>query len=305
MYAYDEYMPKLLAAHSQLWGAAPEPVRLSAGFTNTVFTVGKFILKICHDPANEADFRREGEFLLLHGGDFPFVPQLYACSCTRITTPFYYEILERIDGAALYSVWPELRKSERQRVIDTLGYMISELHMMKGAKLDWRKINRDAVSAALDAVGGQRCLSGDDLARLRALLPRFDGFFGEAERAVFIHNDLHFDNLIYDRGTLKLIDFERSRYAPPDMELDILLRMCREPAKFAGAEFEPFVRREDYEGIEKRLRKACRELFEAPRLNERLAVYELIYELRQLARYPENAEIKERVMSAALLIEGE
>ena len=60
------------------------------------------------------------------------------------------------------------------------------------------------------------------------------------EHLDIIHNDLHFDNIFYKDGKIKIIDFERSMYAPKDFELDILYRMIRKPWKFASEETEQY-----------------------------------------------------------------
>src|SRR5206468_6809789 len=62
---------------------------------------------------------------------------------------------------------------------------------------------------------------------------RLDAFPPEPE--ALVHADAHFGNIMWDQGRPRisaLLDFEGARPAPPDLELDTLLRFAREPELF-------------------------------------------------------------------------
>ncbi len=119
---------------------------------------------------------------------------------------------------------------------------------------------------------------------------------------VLIHNDLHFDNIFYNDGKIKLIDFERSMYAPRDFELDILYRMIRKPWKFASEETERYTDSSDYTNIMLYIEKYYPELVSNPNLHQRLAIYDMVYFLEQLVKHPELEELKNDVIFGAKVV---
>jgi thiamine kinase-like enzyme len=126
--------------------------------------------------------------------------------------------------------------------------------------------------------------------------------FLKSEEFVLVHNDLHFDNIFYKDGKIKLIDFERSIYAPKDFELDIFYRMIRKPWKFASEETEKYVDIKDYSNIMNYIDKYYHELFEIDNLYIRLAIYDIVYFLEQLLEYPHLKELKDDILSAVDIV---
>lgn len=117
-----------------------------------------------------------------------------------------------------------------------------------------------------------------------------------------IHNDLHFDNIIYNYGKIKLIDFERSIYAPKDFELGILYRMIRKPWKFASEETEEYTKLSDYENIMAYIEKYYPELISIDNLYKRLGIYDVIYYLKHYINNPSIMELKEDILKASKIV---
>ena len=138
---------------------------------------------------------------------------------------------------------------------------------------------------------------------LESAYSKFDGYL-QSDEFVLIHNDLHFDNVFYDNGKIKLIDFERSIYAPRDFELDILYRMIRKPWKFASEENEQYTKLEDYENIMSYIEKYYPELIHIDNLYQRLAIYDIVYFLKQYVNAPQYDELKQDVLNAAKIVVG-
>ena len=115
-------------------------------------------------------------------------------------------------------------------------------------------------------------------------------------RFAFIHNDLHFDNIFYNDGKIKLIDFERSMYAPRDYELDILYRMIRKPWKYASESTEKYIDSSDYANIILYIEKYYKELVSIPYLSQRLAIYDMVYNLKHLIKHPDLNELKNDIV---------
>ena len=83
---------------------------------------------------------------------------------------------------------------------------------------------------AYDKVNSLNIFSEEEKDLINKAYLKFDEYL-DSDEFVLVHNDLHFDNIFYKDGKIKLIDFERSLYAPKDFELDIIYRMIRKPWK--------------------------------------------------------------------------
>ena len=129
----------------------------------------------------------------------------------------------------------------------------------------------------------------------------FDKYL-ESDEFVLVHNDLHFDNIFVDNGKIRIIDFERSMYAPRDFELDIFYRMIRKPWKFASEETEEYTDASQYLNIMSYVNKYYPELINTPNLYVRLGIYDMVYFLAQLVRHPELDELKNDVLVAAKVV---
>ena len=101
------------------------------------------------------------------------------------------------------------------------------------------------------------------------------------------------DNLLLTKNNkLKIIDFETSLYAPMDYELDIFLRMCRNPWKYASEEDEQFIKIEDYKNIKKYLKEFYPDIFLINHFNIRSKIYDLEYNLKLLSKFPNDLQLK-------------
>ena len=109
-----------------------------------------------------------------------------------------------------------------------------------------------------------------------------------AERPrVLTHGDLWLGNLLTDdRGNLTgLLDFDRMALAPPDRELDMLVRFWRYPWSFVPPEWEQtYVAALDFSDIAGIVRY-CSAGLARDELAARLGVMELAYRLDKVARF--------------------
>lgn len=117
---------------------------------------------------------------------------------------------------------------------------------------------------------------------------RLGSFTGDT--AVLVHGDIHFANLLWDGNRLSaVLDFECAQPTARDVELDTLLRYTREPERYrqpGGGQGPARAALADFPG---QLAGAYPELFAHPRLRERLAVYEALWQLLRLLHYPPGA----------------
>lgn len=107
-----------------------------------------------------------------------------------------------------------------------------------------------------------------------------------------IHNDLHFDNIFLDKNNqIKIIDFNDSLVAPFDYDYRILF-MCEEkPWKWANIEMDPYQKPEDYKNIKIYIKRYCDKLGKIKYLDERMYIYEILDDMRNLPKY----KLKEQV----------
>ena len=292
---------KIIQQNSSLFGNNPIVKRINVGFTNTLYDINdKYIIKICTNLSNEEKFKKEINFYNSNI-DNDLIPKLYYSSIDKTKVPYMYEIIEKIDGVSLYDVWHELDESEREQIIKQLCEAMKKFHSNKGEAYDWVGKTSNLFVDYLEKTKEKGLFKKDELSLLNTVYAKFPELL-KSDEFVLVHNDLHFDNIFYKNGRIKLIDFERSIYAPRDFELDILYRMIRKPWKFASEENEQYTKLSDYENIMSYIEKYYPELIHTENLYKRLAIYDIVYYLKQYINAPQYDELKEDLLSAAKLV---
>ena len=293
----NEIVKQIIGNHESLFGTDPVVNKINIGFTNTLYNVNdSFIIKICTDVNNEEKFKKEINFYNSNK-DNDLIPKLYFSSTDKDNVPYMYEILEKIDGVSLYDVWHKLNESERESIIKQLCEAMKGFHSNKGTPYNWLKRTSDLFNCYYEKAKELKIFSSEELSLLDNAYLKFSELL-KSDEFVLVHNDLHFDNIFYNNGNIKLIDFERSIYAPKDFELDILYRMIRKPWKFASEENEQYTKLSDYENIMPYIEKYYPEIIKTPNLYKRLAIYDIVYFMKQLVEYPHLDELKNDVLSA-------
>lgn len=172
------------------------------------------------------------------------------------------------------------------------------IHSNTGESYDWIKKIKDQFVSLYEKAKQLNIFSEEEQRLLDCAYVKFEKYL-EFNEFVLIHNDLHFDNIFFNDGKIKLIDFERSMYAPRDFELDIIYRMIRKPWKFASDETEQYTNSSDYLNIMSYIEKYYPELVNIPNLYKRLAIYDIVYFLKHLIQYPDIEELKNDILLAA------
>jgi len=291
----------IIENNKSLFGDCKSIDKINVGFTNTIFNVdNKYIVKICTDINNEGKFKKEINFYNANI-DNELIPKLYYFNTEKKDVPYMYEILEKVDGVALFDVWHTFSEEQREEVIKQLCEAMKVFHSNKGEKYDWVKKTSDLFIGLYDKVKSLKLFTDEEYKLLDNAYDKFSKYL-KSDEFVLVHNDLHFDNIFYDNGKIKLIDFERSLYAPKDFELDIIYRMIRKPWKFASEANEKHTNISDYKNIMTYIEKYYRELIHVDYLYERLAIYDIVYYLKQYLEYPSIMELKENILNAAYVL---
>ena len=297
----DTIIDLIVKNNSSLFGQEPTIEKINIGFTNTLYKVNDlFIVKVCTDLSNEDEFKREIDFYKSNKKN-SLIPKLYYANIEKKDVPYFYEILEKIKGISLYNVWHTYSEEQREDIIRQLCDAMKQMHNIKGEKYDWSNYMKKEFNPLYEEAQRLNIFTEEEQKLLEQAYSRFDTYL-ESDEFVLVHNDLHFDNIFVYDGKIKIIDFERSMYAPRDFELDIFYRMIRKPWKFASEETEEYTDVSQYSNIMSYVQKNYPELLSNPNLYERLGIYDMVYFLAQLVRHPELDELKVDVLSAANVV---
>ena len=246
----QEIINTIIKKNSQLFGDNPQIKKINVGFTNTIFVVNDlYIIKICTNENNENNFKKEINFYKENIGNNLF-PKLYVFDVNKKDVPYCYEIIEKIDGVSLYNVWHTLSDDERENIIKQLCEAMKTIHSNKSKEqnFDWNNYLQNQFTKLYSKAKTLNVFTEQEQKLIEYAFSKFSKYL-KKEELVLVHNDLHFDNIFYKDGKIKIIDFERSMYAPKDFELDILYRMIRKPWKFASEETEQYTNSSDYNNI--------------------------------------------------------
>lgn len=292
----EDVINKIVISNKSLFGSNPIVEKINIGFTNTLYSINNsFIVKICTNISNEEKFKKEINFYNSNK-DNDLIPKLYYSCIDKKDVPYMYEIIEKIDGESLYNVWYKLDENERENIIKQLCDAMKKFHSKKSEPYNWNEKTKNIFTNAFEKVKELKIFSEKEIELINEAYSKFDNYLNSNE-FVLVHNDLHFDNIFYKDGKIKLIDFERSLYSPRDFELDIIYRMVRKPWKFASEKTEKYVNKDDYSNIMKYIEKYYPEIF-IKNNYKRLAIYDLVYYIKQIFEYPNSEELKNDILNA-------
>ena len=288
----EEYLNKIINDNDIL-NRNMKCVKVNAGFTNTVYILdNKYIIKICSDKNNKDRFTQEIKFYLSNN-DNKYIPRLYNYYISD-NKDYSYEIIEKVEGVTLYNVWHTLSLEERKYVLKLVVDMMKSIHKIKGEVYNIALYIKNKLNNEMNEVSN--LFDSVVLDRFNNIIKNIDRYFMDNDFRL-IHGDLHFDNILIDSSNnIKVIDFERSLSAPIDYELDIFLRMCYNPIKYASLEEEKYVNNNDYKDIPKYLKEYYPEIFNFKYFDIRHLIYDLEANLRILPRFKDDVELKNKVI---------
>lgn len=296
-----EIIDKIVQQNSSLFSNNPKINKVDVGFTNTIYNVNDlYIVKIFTNENNEDNFKKEIDFYNANKNNC-LIPKLYYSSTDKQDIPYFYEIIEKVEGVSLYNVWHTFSEEQREDMIKQLCEAMKQMHSNVSCTYDWTKYMKDQFTSSYTKAKELNIFNEEEQKLLDYAFSKFEKYL-ESDDFVLIHNDLHFDNIFVNDGKIKIIDFERSIFAPRDFELDILYRMVRKPWKFASEGTEQYTDSSDYTNIMLYINKYYPKLLDVPNLSQRLAIYDMMYFLEQLVEHPKIDELKENVISASKIV---
>lgn len=265
---------------------------INAGFNNTLFNVNdKYVIKVCTNKNKEDEFKVEYNFYKANLNN-KFIPKLYKFDDSKKDIEYVYEILEKLDGNTLYYYWYKMEETERENTIKKLMDIIKEFHISTVDENDWKgKITSDIEK---NIIRCKELFNCDDYNMILESIKKYDLYLNDNYFSL-LHNDLHFDNIIYNNGDLKIIDFNDSIVAPIDFEFRQLYMCQEQPWKWANIEMDPLQKAEDYKYIWKYIKDNYEKLSSIKYLEERMIIYSIWNDSGHLIRF-KTKELIDRII---------
>ena len=271
-----------------------EILKADSGFTNSVFYVDKnYVVKICNDSKKKKKLDKEIDFY--KHSKLPFIAKYLA---DGQIDDYRYLIISYISGVPLYKIWHKLNFTEREEMVKQLAYILSAFHSQSYHYLPSEIIflnwgDKWQKSFSLNVTELQK--RNFNTQKIEEFANnKLDIIFRE-QKLGLVHNDTHFDNLLLDGKTLKLIDFDRVLYGSIDYEFLIIKSMIDNPYKFANEEDEKNTKQEDYKDILVLLEKYYPKMFDFEFLEDRIFIYQFIYNLGQGFEYNRNDWVEKEI----------
>ncbi len=283
---YDSLITKIIANTSFL--SNTDYQYINSGFTNTIYKVGEYIVRICTNNENEESFNREITFYQEHP-DISHIPKLYLADTSKKIIPYIYEIISYLDGPTIYEIWPNLDEKEKVNIINEITTIIKNLHSIPVQSFEFSQKIKEELTDLLNQT------NIGELFDLNPLLDKCSIYFKDNIFGL-IHHDLHFDNFIYHNQEVYLIDFEQVRPYPIDYDFKIFYRMQKEPWKWASIKTDMLTIPNDYHNLMSYFKKSYSVLNTINYLDERLQIYTLIDLLQEYSSHTKE-EIKDQIIS--------
>lgn len=268
------------------------PAERVATVTNEVWQTPDVVVRLNRDTTPR--LRRESG-LVRHLPPEVGYPTILACGNYQGAD---WMIQRRVPGQALAHAWPEMTMAQRREAVRQLARRLAALHATPypggGPSTRLPHLLGDDPERPTDALR-----AGLDEARRRGLLD--EGLVRDLDDLVtasapamrpfpvsrFIHGDLTFENVLWDgERVVGLLDLEFARGAPPDLDLDVLLRMCAYPQLHVADGVAQRTRSEDYAPVPGWLAEDHPAMFAHPAVVERCRVYSIAYDVTDLLTFP-------------------
>ena len=263
---------------------------ITAGFTNTIYSVDNYIVRICTDSKNEERFENEVNFYKENKNNNG-IPKLYVSDTKKSVVPYYYEIIEKVSGKTLYELWYRLSDSERIKIVIQIIDILKPFHSKEVKGYDFLEMLKTKILYLKD-----KCNLDNEL--FNDLINMCYKYFKKNTFGL-IHGDLHFDNFMYDGTNLHLLDFERCMVAPIDYDFRIFSKYNSQPYLWASAKTDMLTVESDYQDLMSMFLENYKELNEIPYINERLDFYSIIESLENYKNTKNKErldEVKEKIM---------
>ncbi|MEO7429607.1 MAG: phosphotransferase [Acidimicrobiales bacterium] len=215
-------------------------------------------------------------------------------------------IAERVPGTPLAHHWPDLRPVERRRAVQQLALRLAAIHATE-SPADLPPVSGtpqllevgavDPTLPVIEALGRAARLDHVDVLLIREaseLVARLESALQPFTATTLVHGDVTFENVLWHAGDITaLLDVEWARSGPADLDLDIVLRCCAYPQLHVGDRFVAVTHADDYEDVPGWLAEDYPALFSFPQQLDRLRVYSIAYDVRDLLAFPPTVGLRD------------
>lgn len=257
--------------------------RLSGGQVNQVFLVNdQYIIRAGAREDAYLRLQREADLLQRLAGSLP-VPRILALGEIDGQA---YQIQQYMPGQKLYQVWGRMSPGQQEQIAREFTGYRKTLAAQKFSEFGYyyEAKGRADTWAGYFSAKFQDTLAEIDRLNLR-MAPGFVDlaveYFSahqsslEDGAACMVHGDLWPGNILIDQGHITaLLDFEFALQAPQDYELLKIEDFCLYPNDYAEEDNENYCAA-DFAGFCQLLQNHDAELFQTPRLHERLSLYHI------------------------------
>lgn len=212
-------------------------------------------------------------------------------------------IVERRPGQPLSRCWPDLSTEARREAIRQLAERLRLLHATEAPHLknlhqtpqllDSAPTGLRATKRLLDALDQAATLPHVVPEVIHAAYRRVVDTASALEPfddVTLVHGDLTFENILWDVDHISaILDFEWARTGPADLDLDVILRFCALPKLHVAPDYEHRTNRRDYAEVPGWLLEDYGSLFTHHQQLNRLRLYAIAWDLRELLLYPPDA----------------
>ncbi|HSL57996.1 MAG TPA: aminoglycoside phosphotransferase family protein [Acidimicrobiales bacterium] len=209
-------------------------------------------------------------------------------------------IVERVPGIVLARAWPTMTDDQRREAIRQQAGILRALHTtpVPDDLIEIEATVPQLLSSrtfypvmpllvALDRLRLEAHVDHDLVDRVEQIVVETADSLVPFDSATLIHGDLTFENVMWDGEQITaLLDFEWARPGPADLDLDVLLRFCAHPYLHVAPDYEHLARPETYESVPWWLAEDYPALFQFPRQLERMRLYSIAFDVRDLLLTP-------------------
>ena len=286
-------------------GRNPSIMRLTTGFTNEVYKVDAYILKVCVNTSNEMNFERE-VFLYRALNGMVTIPKPFVVDTSRTLIDKYYMIYENIEGDPVGRRWHLLTDTQRKTLVEDIcrhikhidSFPVEEFAHKFGIRpnLVWEEEIVNSLLKALSTVSEREILSASTRQAIEKYVHETRHVL-KAQKLGMVFWDVQLDNMIINGSNrlAALIDFEGVSIASVDYRLIIIKMMSERPHLFMSEEMEAYAAVEDYKYLMEWYKEFYPELFDFPDLDKRLDLYELREILHKLPDWPKTRGLHDRL----------
>ncbi len=212
-------------------------------------------------------------------------------------TGYDFVVVERKPGVSVSRAWPMMDSTKRRNFIREFAVALKKLHSVPTPPAATKMVENphlldpSAVSPvvpilmACDQLIARGQVERSILTDIIDMVNDHGDALEDYHQRTLIHGDLSFENVMVDvNGLSAILDFEWSRGAPADLELDVLLRFFRFPEAHLPADVADSLSSSDFADVPGWIAEDYPELFAHPRLAERLALYNVAFAMAELIR---------------------